>query len=88
MTDLNKLSPEALKAAMKGGTEAWGRWGSAEHHQLYVQPNKATSRRKCWCGCKGRETHGAFANGIILMAGCELSCRRWAREMNAAPRRG
>ncbi len=81
MVDLNKLSPEALKAAMKGGTEQWGTWGSAEHHQLYVQPNKAMSRRKCHCGCGKRMTHGAFANGIILMGGCEFSCHQFAKEM-------
>jgi hypothetical protein len=86
MTDLNKLSPEALKAAMMGGTEEWGSWGSAQHHELYVQVNKAMSRRKCHCGCGGRKTHGAFANGIILSGGCELSMRRWAKEMNAAKR--
>ena len=88
MTDLNKLSPEALKAAMQGGTSEWGRRASTSDHVLYVQPNKAMSRRKCHCGCNGRMTHGAFANGIVLMGGCELSCRRWAKEMNAAPRRG
>ncbi len=87
MADLNKLSPEALKAAMRGGTAEWGQRASATEHLLYVQPNAAQRRRKCYCGCGGRMTHGAFANGIILMGGCELSCRRWAREMNAAPRR-
>lgn len=87
MTDLNKLSSEELKAAMRGGAEEWGSWGSAQHHELYVQPNKGMSRRKCHCGCGRRMTHGAFANGIILMGGCELSCRRWAKEMNAAPKR-
>jgi hypothetical protein len=82
MADLNKLSPEALKAAMKGGTAEWGRRASATEHVLYVQPNKATARRECCCGCGGRETHGAFANGIVLAGGCELSMRRWAKEMS------
>jgi hypothetical protein len=77
MIDLNNLSPEALKAAMKSGTEQWGNWGSARHHELYVQINK--SRRKCHCGCGGRQSHGVFANGVILMGGCELLCRRAAK---------
>jgi hypothetical protein len=85
MVDLNKLGPEALRAAMRSGTTEWGSRASAVEHSLYVQPNKATSRRKCGCGCAGRQTHGAFANGIILFAGCELSARRWAR--GAAPPR-
>jgi hypothetical protein len=85
MTDLNKLSPEALKAAMQGGTEEWGRRASATDHVLYVQPNRAMSRRKCHCGCGGRKTHGAFANGIILYGGCELSCRRWAKGLSRSP---
>lgn len=86
MTDLNKLGPEALKAAMKGGTSEWGSWGSAEHHLMYVQANPATSRRKCHCGCGGRAKYGAFANGIILDSGCELSMRRWAKEMASRQR--
>ena len=85
MTDLNKLSPEALKAAMRSGTAEWGQRGSTTDHALYVQQNDAQKRQKCRCGCGGRKTHGAFANGIILMGGCELSCRRWARD--AAPPR-
>jgi hypothetical protein len=80
MTDLNKLTPEALKAAMEGGTQSWGQWASTEHHKLYVQKNTHRNMymRKCHCGCGGRQTHGVFANGIILMGGCELSARRWA----------
>lgn len=88
MVDLNKLSPEALKAAMKGGTNSWGQWGSAEHHHMYVEELAKSNRRmrirKCYCGCGKRQTHGAFTNGVILMGGCELSCHRHAKEVNAA----
>lgn len=77
MTNLNGLSPQALRAAMKGGTEAWGRWGSAEHHVRYAEP--VVTRRRCRCGCKGRVTHNGKANGIALADGCELSVRRWVK---------
>ena len=73
----NELSPAALRAAMTGGMEGWGRWASASQHQRYVEPIK--SRRRCHCGCKARQTHIGMANGIGLFWGCELSVRRWAK---------
>jgi hypothetical protein len=88
MVELNKLPPEALKAAMRGGTAEWGRRASAAEHVLYVQKNDAQKRRRCHCGCGGRKTHGAFANGIILMGGCEMSCRRWAKAPALLPQDG
>lgn len=79
MTDLSKLSPAALKAAMTGGTAEWGRWGSVEHHVLYTQPIVGRrGRRKCYCGCGKRATHLGMANGVALAHGCEWSMRRWA----------
>lgn len=75
MTDLNKLSPAALKAAMQGGTESWGQWGSSAHHARYAEEHK--SRRKCYCGCGRRQTHLGMCNGVGLICGCELSVRRW-----------
>jgi hypothetical protein len=85
VTNLNDLSPEALKAAMEGGTKDWGSWASTEHHRLYVQKNtlRRMYMRKCRCGCGGRQTHGAYANGIILMSGCEMDARRWAKAANS-----
>lgn len=77
MVDLNKLSPAALGAAMRGGTELWGQRGSATHHVCYVEAIK--SRRKCRCGCAQRKTHAGMANGVALTSGCELSVRRWVR---------
>jgi len=74
MVDLNKLSPAALKAAMRGGTTAWG-WVGSEDHVRYAEP--ITYRRKCWCGCGKRSTHIGMANGVALLSGCELSVRRW-----------
>jgi hypothetical protein len=77
---LTKLSPAALKAAMQGGTEAWGQWGSVLEHIRYAEPiTGRRGRRKCSCGCGKRATHKGFANGICLMSGCELAVRRWVR---------
>lgn len=80
---LNDLSPQALRAAMRGGTEAWGTWGSATEHLLYVEPiNPPKWLGKCRCGCRRRITHAAKANGIGLYFGCELSVRRWVKRFS------
>lgn len=80
MTDLNKLSTAALKAAMTGGTSAWGTWGSSEAHTRYMEPLPKTRRRRmCRCGCRKRHTHVGKANGIGLFGGCELTVARWVR---------
>ena len=66
MTDLNKLSPAALRVAMKTGTDGWGEWGSADEHQLYAEPISGDRRRlrKCHCGCDGKADYGVKANGL------------------------
>jgi hypothetical protein len=77
VTDLNKLSRPALSAAMRGGTAAWGTFGSATEHIRYAEPIK--SRKKCLCGCGGKRTHAGMANGVCLTSGCELTIRRWVK---------
>ena len=79
MTDMAKLSPSALKAAMRGGTEAWGRWASATDHVRYAEPVDSRSRRRCHCGCDRRASHRGMANGICLTTGCELRIARWVK---------
>lgn len=76
---MNTLSPAALSAALRGGTEEWGIRASASHHVLYMEPVAPRSRRRCQCGCKSRATHRGMANGITLIQGCEWSMRRWVR---------
>jgi hypothetical protein len=83
MVDINKLDKNARAAAMKGGTEAWGQWGSAADHVRYAQPIK--SRRKCHCGCGQRKTHAGMANGMALTSGCELAIRRWVKKGRTMP---
>lgn len=54
-------------------------WASADYHERSIvrAPDK---RRKCWQDeCGGRATHFGVANGVVLMAGCEWSVRRWVR---------
>lgn len=82
---LKDLAPAALKAAMVGGTTAWGQRASASEHVRYMDP-APNRRRRCRCGCGGAVTHLGKANGICLTDGCELSMRRWVRDWGAAGR--
>ena len=84
MVNLSKLSNSARKAAMEGGTALWGMHGSAELHLRYAEA--MSSRRRCYCGCKGRITHNGMTNGVTLMSGCELHVRRWVRDPLSAIR--
>lgn len=87
MTDLNKLSPQALSAAMRGGTDAWGKMGSATRNVRYSEPipPKPGKKKKCWCGCGGSKTHKAMANGVCLTEACELGIARWVRTGQVKP---
>jgi hypothetical protein len=77
---LNDLSPEALKAAIRGGTDSWGRLGSADRHIRYAEPQTARGSHylKCHCGCGAKAKWRGMANGVCLTEGCEWSMRRWA----------
>ena len=80
--DLAKLTPQALKAAMQGGTDGWGQWSSAADHARYSEPIPKEywrRRRNCSCGCKKRATHNGMANGIALTDGCEFRVARWVK---------
>lgn len=83
MPDLSKLSPPALKAAMTTGTASWGSYGSARDHALYVEPISPRRKgwRRCYCGCRKRETHVVKANGVALASGCELQAQRSLRDL-------
>lgn len=80
MPDLGKLTPAARSAAMRGGTELWGKYGSATDHVRYMEPLPPKSRKRCGCGCKKRATHMGMANGVGLFRACELRIRRWVRD--------
>lgn len=77
--NLNNLPPGALSAAMRGGTDGWGQWGSATGHIRYAIPIRSRGRRRCICGCGKRATHVGAANGIALMNGCVLAVARWVK---------
>lgn len=89
MTDLNKLSRQALAAAMKGGTEGWGVMGSADRNVRYSEPlpKRRGRRRRCYCGCEKPITHAGRANGVTLTCACELGIARWVRTGDAKPAR-
>lgn len=84
MSEINKLSGPALKAAMRTGTVEWGRRASIYEHALYVEPQDARRGhyRKCCCGCGRRAKFRLMANGICMAEGCELSMHREAKQSN------
>lgn len=84
--DLNGMSKVARSAAMRGGTEGWGRIGSVDHVR-YAEPVQPKSRRRCHCGCKRRATHHGMANGMALTTACELAIRRWIKTGDTKARR-
>lgn len=79
MTDLNQLSPAALKAAMQGGTEGWGQMGSVTVNVRYAEIITPKSRKKCWCGCEGKRTHKGMSNGVCLTSACHMGILRWVK---------
>lgn len=81
MTDLSKLSPEALRAAMRGGTAEWGQRASIEEHVGYVEKQTARGPHycKCHCGCEKKAKYRAMFNGICMYEGCEMSAHRFAK---------
>jgi len=87
MTDLNKLSRQALSAAMRGGTEGWGQYGSSADHVRYSEPleRRRGRRRRCYCGCGRPVTHRGMANGVALACACELGIARWVRTGHVKP---
>lgn len=86
---LAPTSLAAVRAAVEGGTEAWGQWASAERHIVYVEPaSRAMRRRKCCCGCGRRITHHMAANGIALAWGCEFSAHQHAARVRKARKSG
>jgi hypothetical protein len=79
VSELDKMAPAERSAAMRGGMDGWGQYGSALKHVRYAVPVDSTSRRRCHCGCKRRATHRGMANGVALVTACELAVRRWVK---------
>ena len=85
MVDLNQLAASALKAALLGGTDEWGRAASirdVRYSEAY--PKGYRRRRMCRCGCGKRSTHMGMAKGVALYSGCELTVARWVRDPASA----
>jgi hypothetical protein len=81
VADLNSMSRQALAAAMKGGTDEWGRFGSSTRHVRYGEPlpKRRGRYRRCYCGCGKPSTHRGMANGLCLTSACEFGIARWVR---------
>lgn len=81
MVDLNKLSPDALKAALTGGTTEWGQRGSVMEHVGYVERQTARGPNYLKCPCCGQKAKfRAMFNGVCMFEGCELSTRRFIKQ--------
>ena len=77
---LNAMHPAELKAALFGGIETWGEWGSASDHARYARKIEGRGHRMCRCGCRKMVTYTGCCNGVALMSGCELTVARWVRD--------
>ncbi len=75
MTERHRLQSQAA------GQTGWGTISSAADHlrYMYLLPGRYRNRRRCHCGCGGKASHGGAANGLALVAGCELSMHRWVK---------
>lgn len=54
-------------------------WGSADGVRSRRQLGLA-SRRLCQCGCGHRASWLGLEDGVAMLAGCDLSVRRWVRD--------
>ena len=70
-----------LRALARGQT-GWGVSADASTHQRSMEllPSRRRNRRKCHCGCGGKQSHGGYANGVAMTGGCEWSIRRWVKQ--------
>lgn len=44
---------------------------------MKLLPGRWRNRRKCYCGCGGKSSHGGYANGVAMTSGCEWAMRYW-----------
>jgi hypothetical protein len=42
---------------------------------MALLPGHWRNRRKCHCGCDGKQSHGGYADGIAMTGGCEWAMR-------------
>lgn len=47
------------------------------NRSMKLLPGRWRNRRKCHCGCGGKQSHGGYADGIAMTGGCEWSMRYW-----------
>ncbi len=56
-------------------------YANSDIHLRTFKESKPTSRKRCSCGCGNRKTHIGFANDVAMMGGCEISVRRWVKNL-------
>lgn len=44
---------------------------------MKLLPGRWRNRRKCYCGCGGKSSHGGYAGGVAMTSGCEWAMRYW-----------
>lgn len=44
---------------------------------MELLPGRWRNRRKCYCGCGGKSSHGGYAGGVAMVCGCEWAMRYW-----------
>jgi hypothetical protein len=79
--DFETATAKYRAQASATGQTGWGEYGSAADHQryLYELPGRYRNRRRCYCGCGGKASHGGAVNGLAMACGCEMAMRRWVR---------
>lgn len=74
--------PNDVRDVLTGRADrpGWGRVANADEDERYMRPVTEDYPGDCSCGCEGPITHVGMANGLGMIAGCELSVRRWVGE--------
>ena len=57
------------------------RLAEAMQYKRTMTPAMPWSLVRCRCGCNGRASHLGLADGACMMSGCELTVRRWVRDL-------
>jgi hypothetical protein len=76
------VTPQRTPARSEsGGEAATSAWvvGDAINGERSMEllPGRWRNRRKCYCGCGGKSSHGGYAGGLAMTSGCEWAMRYW-----------
>lgn len=79
------VTPQSMPAvhehgrAAAGSQPGGGAIGDAINgkRSMKLLPGRWRNRRKCYCGCGAKQSHGGYADGIAMTSGCEWAMRYW-----------